>query len=151
MFPCVAPHYFLSNAVTDFQLIPFAICYSVLLFAHLLSSIWAMPSVYFRFAFVAYSATSVTLFFSLPLMMMFRILPFSLTFGIFLTIARWLFSSFFTLCLVRGNVWHLRAIACKAHQLKTLLFRLIGRCFSRKISLYFPQTTHPAFHLINTF
>ena len=44
----------------------------------------------------------------------------------------------------------IHVIAGKTHWLKTFLFKLIGRCLSRKISLYFPKTHHPAFILIET-
>ena len=75
---------------------------------------------------------------------------FCLKFSSLLSIARWLVSGFFTNAFVRGHVWHPYVIAGKAHWLKTFLFRLIGRCQSRKISLYFPKTLHPAFILIET-
>ena len=75
---------------------------------------------------------------------------FSLTFSIFLSMAHWLVSSFFTNGFVRDHVWHPYVIAGKTHWLKTFLFRVMGRCLSRKISLYFPKTFHPAFILIET-
>ena len=56
---------------------------------------------------------SVTLV--LCLMMVFQILPFSLTFSIFLSMARWLVSSFFTNAFVRDRVWHPYVIAGKTH------------------------------------
>ena len=74
--------------------------------------------------------------------------PFSLTLSILLSIARWLVSSFFTNAFVRDHVWHSYVIAGKTHWLKTFLFRLIGRCLFRKISLYFPKTLHPTYILI---
>ena len=89
---------------------------------------------------------SVTLV--LCLMMVLQILSFSLTFSNFLSIARWLLSSFSTNALVRDHVWHPYVIAGKTHWLKTFLFRLVGRCLSRKISQYLPKTLHPAFILI---
>ena len=60
----------------------------------------------------------------------------SLTLSIFLSMARWLISSFFTNAFVREHVWHPYVIAGKTHCLKTFPFRLMGRCLSRKISLY---------------
>ena len=84
----------------------------------------------------------------LCLMVVLRILSFSLTLSILLSKARWLVSSFFTNAFVRDHVWRPYVIACKTHFLKTFLLRLIGRCLSRKISLYFPKTLHPTFILI---
>ena len=81
-------------------------------------------------------------------MMMLRILSYSLTFSIFLSMARWLVSSFFTNAFVTDHVWHPYIIAGKTHWLKTFLFRLMRRCLLREISLYSPQTLHPAFILI---
>ena len=91
---------------------------------------------------------SVTLV--LCLMVVLRILSFSLTLSILLSIARWLVSSFFTNAFVRDHVWNSYVIAGKTQWLKTILFRLIGRRLSGKISLYFPKTLHPAFILIET-
>ena len=79
-----------------------------------------------------------------------RILSFSLTLSIFLSIARWLVSSFFTNAFVRDHVWHPYVIAGKTHWLKIFLFRLMRQYLSRKVSLYFPKTLHPAFILIET-
>ena len=56
-------------------------------------------------------------------------------------------SSFFTDAFVRDHVWHPYVVASKTHWLMTFLFRLVGRCQSRKISLYFPKTLYPAFIL----
>ena len=50
----------------------------------------------------------------------------------------------------RDHVWHPYVIAGKTRWLKTFLFRLRGRCLSRKISLHFPETHHPAFILTET-
>ena len=63
----------------------------------------------------------------LCLMMMLRILSFSLTFSIFLSMVSWLVSSFFTHPYVRDHVWHPYVIAGKTHWLTTFLFRLMGR------------------------
>ena len=82
------------------------------------------------------------------LLMVLRILSLILTLSILLSIGRWLVSSFFTNAFVRDHVWH--PYVGKTHWLKTFLFRLIGRCLSRKIPLYFPQTLHLAFILIET-
>ena len=71
----------------------------------------------------------------LCLMIVLRIPFFTLTI-IFLSIARWLASSFFINAFARDHVWHLYVISGKAHWLKTFLFRLMERCLSRKISLY---------------
>ena len=67
-----------------------------------------------------------------------------------LSIAHRFVSSFFTKAFVRDHVWHHCVIAGKTRWLKVFLFRLMGRCLSRKISLYFPKTLHPAFILIET-
>ena len=106
-------------------------CHSVLLIVHLLSFIRAMCPAHFHFVLVTYWTMSVTLV--LCLMAVLRILSFSLTLSILLFIARWLVSSFFTNAFVRDHVWHPYVIAGKTHWLKTSLFRLIGRCMSRKI------------------
>ena len=121
-----------SGLPTD--LTPF-ICHSVLLIVHLLSFIRAMCPPHFHFALVTYWTMSVTLV--LCLMLVLRILSFSLALGILLSMAGWLVSSFFTNAFVRDHVWHPYAIAGKTHWLKTFLFKLLGRCLSRKISLYF--------------
>ena len=108
-----------------------SVCHSVLLIVHLLSFTRAMCPAHFHFLLVTYWTMSVTLV--LCLMAMLRILSFSLTLSILLFIARWLVSSFFTNAFVRDHVWHPYVIAGKTHWLKTFLFRLIGRCMSRKI------------------
>ena len=87
---------------------------------------------------------------ALCLMVVLRILSFSLTLSISLSMSRWLVSSFFTSAFVSDHVLHPYVIAGKTHLFKTFLFRLTGRCLSRKISLYFPQTLHPVFILIKT-
>ena len=125
-----------------------SVCHSVLLMFYLLSFIRAMCPAHFHFVLVTYWAVSVTLV--LCLMVVLRILSSSLTLSILLSIARWLVSNFFTNAFVRGHVWHPYVIAGKTHWLKTFLFKLIGRCLSRKISLYFPKTLHPDFILIET-
>ena len=118
------------------DLAPF-ICHSVLLMVHLLSFILATCSAHFHFVLVTHWTMSVAL---VPcLMMMLRSLSFSLTLSIFLSVVPWLVSSFLT------NV-----IAGKTHWLKTFLFRPMGRCLYKKISLYFPKTLHPYFILIKT-
>ena len=76
---------------------------------------------------------------------------FSLALSIFLSMARLLVSSFFTNAFVRDHVWHPYVIAGKRHWLKTFVFRLVGRCLSRKISLYFSKTLHLACILIFTY
>ena len=129
------------------DLTPF-ISHCVLLIMDLLSVIRAMCPAHSHFLLVTYWTMSVTLV--LCLMMVLQILSFSLTLSILLFIARWLVSSFFTYAFVRDHVWHPYVIAGKTHWLKTFLFRLTGRCLSRKISLYFPKTLHFAFILIET-
>ena len=52
---------------------------------------------------------------------------------------------FLTKAVVRDHVSH--AVAEKTHWLKTFLSRLMGRCLSKKISLYFPKTLHLALFL----
>ena len=62
---------------------------------------------------------------------------FCLTFSIFLSIARWHVSSFFTNACVQDHVWHPYVSVGKTRCLKTFLVRLtrvIGRCLSRNIS-----------------
>ena len=125
-----------------------SVCHSVLLIVHLLYFIRAMCPAHFHLVLVTYWTMSVTLV--LCLMVELRILSSSLTSSILLYIARWLLSSFFTNGFVRDHVWHPYVFAGKTHWLKTSLFKVIGRCLSRKISLYFPKTLHPAFILIET-
>ena len=126
------------------DLTPF-ISHSVLLIVHLLSFIRAMCPVHFLFALVTYWTMSDILV--CCLIMVLRILSFSLTFSIFLSMARWLVSSFFTNAFVRDHVWHPYAIAGKTNWLNTFLFRLVGRCLCREIYMYFPKTRHPVFFL----
>ena len=128
------------------DLTPF-ICHSVLLVVHLLSFRRATCPAHFPFR-IGYALNYVTVV--LCLMMVLRTPSFSLTLSIFLSIARWLVSSFLINAFVRDHVWHPYIIAGKTHWLKTFLFRLTGRCLSRKISLYFPKTLHPHFILIET-
>ena len=71
-----------------------SVCHSVLLKVHLLSFIRAMCQAHFHFVFVTYWTMSVTQV--LYLMVVLRILSFGLTLSIFLSMARWLVSSFFT-------------------------------------------------------
>ena len=123
-----------------------SICHSVLLIVHLLFFVRAMCPAHFHFVLLTYWTMSVTLV--LCLMMVLRILSFSLTLSIHISIARWLVSSFFTNAFVIDHVWHPYVIAGKTHWLKTFLFRLTGRCLSSKMSLYFPKTLHPAYILI---
>ena len=52
---------------------------------------------------------------------------------------------FFTNSFVRDHVCHPYVTVGKTHWLKTFLFRLIGRCQPRKISVYFPKTPDLAF------
>ena len=133
------------------DLTPF-ICHSVRLVVHLLSLIRATCPAHFYFVLVTYWTMSVNLV--LCLMMVSWILSFSLTLSIFLSIVYWLISSccffvfvclfvclfvFFTNAFVRNHLWHPYVIAAKTHWLKTFLFRLMGRCLSRKISLYIPK------------
>ena len=106
------------------------ICHCVLLTGHLLSFIQAMYPARFHFVLVAYWTMSVSLV--LCLMMVLWILSFSLTLRIFLSIAHWLVSSFFTNAFVRDHVWHLYVIAGKTHWLKTfLLDPWEGACLKR--------------------
>ena len=108
--------------------------------------IQVMCPAHFDFVLVSYWTMSVTLV--LCLIMVLRILSFSLTFSIFLSVSRWLVATFFTNYFVRNHVWHPYIIAGKTHWLKTFLFRLTGRCLSRKILLYFPKKkpTPSCFH-----
>ena len=91
-----------------------SVCHSVLLIVHLLSFVRAMCPAHFHFVLVTYWTLSVTLV--LCPMMVSRILSFSLILNIFLSMACWLVSSFFTNALVRDNVWHPYVIACKTRQ-----------------------------------
>ena len=116
-----------------------SVCHSVLLIVHLLSFIRAICPAHFHFVLATYWTMSVTLV--LHLIMVLHILSFSLTLGILLFKARWLVSSFFTNAFVRDHVWRPYVIAGKTHRLKTFLCRLMGRCLSRKISLYFPKNS----------
>ena len=115
---------------------------------HQLSIIQAMCPAHSHYTLFTYWSISVTLV--LCLMMVQQILSFSLTFISFLSMAHWLVSSFFTNAFVRDHVWHPHANAGKTHWLKTSHFRLMGRCLSIKMSLYFPKTLHPACILIDT-
>ena len=54
-------------------------------------------------------------FFFWCLMRVSQILSVTLTFSIFLSIARWLVSSFSTTAFMRGNVWHPYVIVGKTH------------------------------------
>ena len=121
------------------DLSPF-ICHSMLLVVHLLSFIRAMCPALFHFVLLMHWTMSVTLV--LCLTMVLRILSFSLTFSIFLSMARWLVLNAF----VRDHVWHRYVIAGKTHWLETFLFRLMGRSLSRKISLHFPKNTPSCFY-----
>ena len=124
------------------------ICRSVFLTVHLLSFIRVMCPAYVHSTMSMCWTMSVSLV--LCLMMVLRILSFSLTLSIFLSMARWLVSGVFTDTLVRHHVWHPHVHAGKTHWLKTFLFRLMGRCLSRKMSLYFAKTLRPAFIFIET-
>ena len=127
-----------SNNVLVFQLIftPF-ICHSVLPLVHLLSFIMCLA--HFGFALVMYWSMSVTLV--LCVMVMLRILYFSLIFSIGLSLARWLVSNFFTNVFARDHAWHPYVIAVKTRWLKTFLFRLVDRCLSRGFLCTFQK--HP--------
>ena len=113
------------------------ICHCVLLIVHSYSFIWLMCPAHFHLVFVTYGTTYVTLV--LSLMMMLQIQSFSLTLSIFLSMVR-----------VTDHVWHPYVIVGKTHWLKTFLFRLMGRCLSRLIALFFAKTHHPVFILIET-
>ena len=102
-----------------------SVCHAVLLIVHLLSFIRAMCPAHSHFVLVTYWTMSVTLV--LCPMAVLRILSFSLTLTILLSIARWLVSSFFTNAFVKDHVWHPCVIAGKTHWLKTILFRLTTR------------------------
>ena len=95
------------------------ICHSVLVMVHLLSFIWVMCPAHSYFAIVTYWTMSVTLV--LCLMIVLQILSFGVTFSIFLSMAGWLVSSFFTNAFMRDHVWHPYVIAGKSHWLKTFL------------------------------
>ena len=116
---CPCPYCSLLPQMSSFQrfglptdLTPF-ICYSVLIMIHQLSFIRAMRAAHFHLELVTYSTMSVTPF--LCLLMLSRIKSFSLTFSIFVSIARWSVSSFFTNALVRDHIWHPCVIASKTH------------------------------------
>ena len=79
----------------------------------------AMCPAHFLFVSATYWTMSVTLV--LCLMMVLRILSFSLTLSIFLSTARWLVSSFFTTAFVRDHVWHQYVIAGKTHKVGLLM------------------------------
>ena len=144
----VAPQCHLSKDVLVFTLILYPLSATLCFQYLLLFFIRAMCPAHFHFVLVTYWTMSVSLV--LYLMMVLRILSFSLTLSIFLSMARWLVSCFFTNAFVRDHVCHPYAIAGRTHWLKTFLFKLMERCMSRKISLYFPTTLHPAFILSET-
>ena len=79
-----------------------------------------MCPAHFHFILVKYWIMSATLV--LCLLMVLQILSFSLTLCMFLSMARWLVSSFFTDAFVRDHVWHPYVIAGKTYLLKTFLF-----------------------------
>ena len=115
------------------------ICHSVLLMNLYDPSIVfhsSDASSHFNFALATYSTMPVTLVLCLVLW----ILSFSLTFSIFLSIVLWSISSFFTDAFTRDHTWHLYVIVGKTHWLKSILFRFMGRCLPRKISLHFTKT-----------
>ena len=123
-YPCpyhsLLPHNVISLMTfwsSDWSYTLYLTLHSVLLIVHLLSFILAMCPAHFHFVLVMYWTMSVTLV--LCLMMVFRILSFSLTLSIFLSIARWLVSSLFTNAFVRDHVCHPYVIAGKTHWLKT--------------------------------
>ena len=82
---------------------------------------------------------------------MLRILSFSLTFIIFLSMACWFVSNFFTNTFVRNHVRYPYAIAGMTNWLKAFLYRLMERCLSRNISLYFPKNTPSCFYSYRDF
>ena len=65
----------------------------------------------------------------------------------FPSLARWFAASFLTNAFIRGYVKDPYFITGKTHWLKTLFFRLMRRCLSKQISLYFPKRLHPVFIL----
>ena len=102
-----------------------------------------MCSTQFPFVLVAYGIMFVTLV--VCLMVVLKIMSsFPWLDGLF----RVFF--FFAKAFVRDDVWHLYATAGKTHWLRIFVFRLTGRCLSRKIYLYVPETLHSAFILIGT-
>ena len=116
---------------------------------------------HFLFALVTYWTMTVTLvlrlmielwnlLFVLLLLFFCLFLFFSFPISTFLSMARLAYSSFFTNAFMTDRVRYPHAITGKTHWLKTFLFRLIGRCLSRKISLYCPKTSHPVFIPIET-
>ena len=108
----------------------------MLLIVHLLSFIWVMCPAHFHFILVLHWTMSVTLV--LWIMMMLRILSFSVTFSIFLSMALWLASSFFTNAFVRYHVWHPYVISGKTHWLKTFfLDSWEGACPQRFPSCFY--------------
>ena len=76
--------------------------------------------------------------------MEFWILSFSLTSSSLLSVVRCLLSSFFNYAFERDHVWRPCVMVDKTRWLK-IFFRLRRRRLSRKSSLYFPETLHPAF------
>ena len=111
----------------------------------LLSFILAACPAHFHFTLVMYWNLSVTLVLCLMMCCRFCLLAWHLACSF-----QWLISSFFTNAFITNHVWHPHVIAGKTHWLKTFLFRLMGRCLSRNISLYFPKTLHTAFILVET-
>ena len=77
-----------------------------------------------------------------------RILSWSLMFSILLSIPRWLVSN--VPAIITNHVFHLYAVADKKHWLKAFRCWLMGRYLSRRISLCFQKTLYSAFILIET-
>ena len=127
------------------DLTPF-ICHSVLLIVHLLSFIRAMCPVHFHFVLVTYWTMSVILV--LCLMIGLWILSFRLTSSIFLSIAWWLVSSFFTNAFVRDYGIHMPLLV--RHSGYRPFFVDSWKVPVQEDFLYSPKTLHPAFILIET-
>ena len=108
------------------------ICHSVLLMILLLFFIRAMCPAYFHVALVTRWTICVALV--LCQMTVLRILTFSLTFSVFLSMASWLVSSFFTNAFVRHHVRHPYIIVGKTYWLNIfLLDSWEGACPERRL------------------
>ena len=142
----VVPQCHLSNGVLVFQPM-FFICHSVLLIVHLLSFIRVMCPAHFHFALVKYRTMSVTLVFCLMMLLRFFRLVWHLAFYF-----PWLVCLFHvcSLMLLQEAMSGIHMSLLVRVWLKAFHFRLSRRCLSRKISVYFTKTLHPACILIET-
>ena len=118
------------------DLTPF-ICHSVHLIVHLSSFIQGTYPAHSHFVLVIYWTMFVTL--ALSWRWCYRFCFFSLILSIFLSMSHWLVSSFFSNAFERDHLWHPSVIAGKTHWLKTFLFRLMGRCLSKRFLFTFQK------------